>query len=86
MPDLANKKQSIHSAITDALEHYYVDLRGEKPANVYEMCVDAVEKPLLEFIMARTRDNQSQASLILGINRNTLRKKLIRHGLIGSKK
>ncbi|RCS58395.1 helix-turn-helix domain-containing protein [Parvibium lacunae] len=73
---------NIATSITEALEQYFRDLGGEKPHNVYDMMVDAMEKPLLEFIMARTRHNQSQASIILGINRNTLRKKLQHHGML----
>jgi Fis family transcriptional regulator len=75
-------KNNIAASITESLEQYYRDLGGEKPSNVYDMMVDAMEKPLLEFIMARTRNNQSQASIILGINRNTLRKKLQHHGML----
>jgi len=40
-----------------------------------------MERPLLEQVMARTQGNQSQAAQWLGINRNTLRRKLLEHGL-----
>ena len=46
------------------------------------MVVLAVEKPMLEMVMDRALSNQSQAAEMLGINRNTLRKKLQQHGLI----
>jgi Fis family transcriptional regulator, factor for inversion stimulation protein len=42
----------------------------------------AIEKPMLEMVMTRTDCNQSQAADMLGINRNTLRKKLQQHGLL----
>ena len=40
------------------------------------------EKPLLEVVMQRTEGNQSKAAAWLGINRNTLRRKLLEHKLI----
>ena len=46
------------------------------------MLVEAVEKPMLEVVMRHTRDNQSKAAQWLGLNRNTLRKKLTLHKLI----
>ena len=45
------------------------------------MLVKAVEKPLLEMVMDRAQHNQSRAAQWLGLNRNTLRKKLLEHGL-----
>lgn len=75
-------KDSIQVAIQSNLEKYFHDL-GEQPAsNIYDMVVLAVEKPMLEMVMTRTDRNQSQAADMLGINRNTLRKKLQQHGLL----
>ena len=45
------------------------------------MVVAEVEKPLLEVVLKRTGGNQLRAARILGINRNTLRKKLDLYGL-----
>ncbi|KAF0187340.1 MAG: sigma-54-dependent Fis family transcriptional regulator [Hyphomonadaceae bacterium] len=45
-------------------------------ANVYDQAVAAVERPLIELALQATRGNQIKAAGILGINRNTLRKKL----------
>ncbi len=44
--------------------------------NVYEDFMKTVEKPLIENILNHTRGNQIKASSILGLNRNTLRKKI----------
>jgi Fis family transcriptional regulator len=46
------------------------------------MVVLTVERPMLEVVMARAEGNQSHAADMLGINRNTLRKKLQQHGLL----
>ena len=64
-----------------AIEGYFRDLDGEKPCAVYDMVINCVEKPLLESVLHRVRGNQSHAAAMLGINRNTLRKKMRVHGI-----
>jgi Fis family transcriptional regulator len=49
---------------------------------MHDMLVRAVEKPLLEVVMAQADHNQSRAAQWLGLNRNTLRKKLLEHKLL----
>ena len=49
------------------------------------MVLAEIEAPLLEEIMAYTRHNQTKASVMLGLNRGTLRKKLKQYNLIGKK-
>ena len=49
---------------------------------MHEMLVRAVEKPLLEVVMVAAANNQSKAAQWLGLNRNTLRKKLLEHHLV----
>jgi len=51
--------------------------------DVYDMVIHSVEKPLLEIVLNRYEGNQSHAALALGINRNTLRKKMKQHGIKG---
>ncbi len=51
---------------------------------VYQMVLAEVEAPLLEEIMEYTRNNQTKASIMLGLNRGTLRKKLKQYGLLDS--
>ncbi len=75
-------KDSIQDVVKKSLEKYFKDLGEQYPTNVYEMVVLTVEKPILEAVMARADDNQSLAAEMLGINRNTLRKKLQQHGLL----
>ena len=62
-----------------ALNTYYRDLDGEQPRKIYEMVMYSVEKPLIETILQKAEGNQTQAAEILGINRNTLRKKIKLH-------
>ncbi|MFJ2994628.1 Fis family transcriptional regulator [Pandoraea sp. NPDC087047] len=72
----------IEQCVRDSLDAYFQDLDGAQPTDVYDMVVLAVEKPLLEFVLNRAEGNQSLAADYLGINRNTLRKKLQQHGLL----
>ncbi|MDH2919099.1 MAG: helix-turn-helix domain-containing protein [Sideroxydans sp.] len=65
-----------------ALKEYFHDLDGEEPcADLYDMVMNCVEKPLLEMVLEHVGANQTQASQMLGINRNTLRKKMLQHGI-----
>jgi Fis family transcriptional regulator len=75
-------KESIQEVVQKSLEDYFNDLGEQKPTNIYDMMVLTVEKPVLEVVMSRADGNQSHAAQMLGINRNTLRKKLQEHGLL----
>ena len=77
-----NRQHTIDEAVAHNLERYFRDLEGEDASAVYDMVILAVEKPMLAIVMKQARGNQCRASEILGINRNTLRKKLTQHGLI----
>jgi Fis family transcriptional regulator len=48
---------------------------------LYDLVIGATEKPLFECVLAWHGGNLSHAALTLGINRNTLRKKLLKHGI-----
>ncbi len=80
---MSTEKQSLQDCVRENVETYFADLEGTEPANVHDMLMRAVEKPLLEVVMARAQHNQSRAAQWLGLNRNTLRKKLLEHGLLG---
>ena len=75
-------KKNIEECVRDNLEAYFRDLRGTEPGALYDMVVRAVEKPLLDVVMQRAGHNQSRAAEWLGMNRNTLRKKLLEHELL----
>lgn len=51
--------------------------------SLYDDVVDRVERPLIELVLEHTGGNQLRAAQILGLNRNTLRKKLEKLGLAG---
>jgi len=71
----------IDNCIRQSLEDYFKDLDGEQPHAVYDMLIHCVEKPMLQYVMELAGGNQSKAAEILGLNRNTLRKKLKQHNI-----
>ena len=75
-------KKQIEECVRNSLEGYFKDLRGTEPDGMYDMMVRVVEKPLLEVVMQHAEQNQSRAAEWLGLNRNTLRKKLVEHKLL----
>jgi Fis family transcriptional regulator len=75
-------KQNIEECVRLSLEAYFQDLHGTEPAGMHDMMVRVVEKPLLEIVMQQAGHNQSRAAEWLGLNRNTLRKKLLEHKLV----
>lgn len=61
----------------ECLERYFEDLGGmTPPPDLYDRIMSQVEKPLIENVLRYVRGNQVRAATILGINRNTLRKKI----------
>tara|TARA_R110001592_G_scaffold363392_1_gene687116 strand:+ start:42656 stop:42973 length:318 start_codon:yes stop_codon:yes gene_type:complete len=77
--------QSLRESVTVAVRHYLNELDGQITADVYQMVLAEIEAPLLTEIMAYTRNNQTKASIMLGLNRGTLRKKLKQYNLISNK-
>jgi len=75
-------KKKIDECIRESLNAYLHDMEGEEPNGMYDMLLSTVEKPLLEVVMQRAEQNQSRAAEWLGLNRNTLRKKLLEHKLL----
>ena len=72
----------IEQCLRENLDAYFRDLDGEVPHSMHEMVIGLVEKPLLEVVMREAQGNQSKAAEWLGINRNTLRRKLTEHKLL----
>jgi Fis family transcriptional regulator len=75
-------KKNIEDCVRETLIQYFKDLDGEEPHSLHDMVMLAVEKPLLDVVMRQAEGNQSKAAEWLGINRNTLRRKLVDHKLV----
>ena len=78
----ARSGETLEQCVLRSLEQYFSDLGGARPHALHAMVITAVERPLLKFAMERTDGNQSAAAELLGINRNTLRKKLQEYRLV----
>ncbi|NEN76320.1 Fis family transcriptional regulator [Pelistega sp. NLN82] len=73
---------SIDQCISANLDAYFKELEGNPTCHVWDMVMGSVEKAMLKKVMEYTNGNQSKTAEILGITRNTLRKKLISNHLI----
>ena len=71
----------LSQSINESLEDYFTHLDGQPPHAIYDMVLGCVEKPMIEFILNKVGGNQSKAAEILGLNRNTLRKKMAQYKL-----
>ena len=74
--------QTLRDSVSIALSNYFAHLDGQPVTDVYNMVLSEVEAPLLEEVMKYTRNNQTKAAILLGLNRGTLRKKLKQYGLL----
>ncbi len=73
---MAKDDSILSKAIVESLDEYFGHLEGHHPQPIYDMVIHCVEKPMLEYILNKVGGNQSKAAEMLGINRNTLRKKM----------
>ncbi len=71
----------LNGHVKTAVEHYFDDLDGHMPEDLYRMVLSEMERPLFETVLQRCGSNLSLASRVLGINRATLRKKLCQYGI-----
>jgi Fis family transcriptional regulator len=72
----------IAECVRRSLNRYFRDLDGEKPTAIYDMVLRNVEQSMLETVMKQADGNQTVAAEMLGINRNTLRRKLTDYNLL----
>ena len=72
----------IADCVRRTLNRYFRDLDGETPCAIYEMVLKNVEQSMLETVMRHADGNQTVAAEMLGINRNTLRRKLSEYELL----
>jgi two-component system nitrogen regulation response regulator GlnG len=84
-PVSAAASVAVDASLEEIIERKLIEcvrgLREHASANLYDLMIGLVEKPLLRAVLRETGGNQVRAAQILGINRNTLRKKLTEHGI-----
>jgi two-component system nitrogen regulation response regulator GlnG len=79
-PPDADVNSSLSDLIEQRINQMLHDNSGE-PHDLYQKLIGELERPLIEMTLRRARGNQVHAARILGLNRNTLRKKLVEHGI-----
>ena len=79
---LSTQENSLRSQVEKALRRYFNHIEGEPVKDLHRMVISEVEIPLFVAVMKHTGNNQSKASVMLGINRGTLRTKLKSYGLL----
>lgn len=77
-----SQAKTLRDSVAIALNNYLATIDGQDVCDVYNMVLSEVEAPLLEEVMKYTRNNQTKASQMLGLNRGTLRKKLKQYDLL----
>lgn len=73
---------SLRHKVAEIMHHYFANLHGEEPKNIYDFFLDEIEEPLLNVVMKQLRNNQSEAARALGLSRGTLRTKLKKFDLL----
>lgn len=74
-------KSFLEQWLQKTVKQYVSHMNGHDNGHLYELIVSGVEKPLVEIVLQETGGNRTQAANILGINRNTLRKKIKEYDL-----
>jgi Fis family transcriptional regulator len=69
-----------------SIRQYVGAMNGENNGHLHELIMGGIEKPLVEIVLKETGGNQTQAANILGVNRNTLRKKIAEYKIQCNKK
>jgi Fis family transcriptional regulator len=70
------RRNELAEAVRRSLERYFRDMDGERPTGIYDMVLRNVEKSMIETVLGKAQGNQTLAAAMLGIDRNTLRKKM----------
>ena len=77
-----HQETTLRSEVQKALGRYFQHVEDAPITDLHRMVMSEVEAPLLEAVMLYTKNNQSKASIMLGLNRGTLRTKLKHYGLL----
>ena len=75
------REPELSACVRRVMKQYFKDLDGEPPGPIYDMVLASVEKPLIEVVLHQAEGNQTRAADMLGINRNTLHKKMTAYGI-----
>ncbi|MCK7576480.1 MAG: Fis family transcriptional regulator [Chromatiales bacterium] len=80
-PDDRRHAAPLSQCVRAAVEAYLTNMAGHEIEDLYDLVMQEVERPLFELVLHHTQGNLSQAARLLGLTRNTLRKRLKAHGI-----
>lgn len=84
---LPEMKRSLQHVVYEYLQAYLAEHRAGLPeGRLHDLVMSQAERPLLELVLQLCGGNRSRAAEVLGINRNTLLKKMRAYGLIEEKR
>lgn len=75
-------ENTLRAEVERSLGRYFQHIEDEPVTDLHQMVISEVEAPLIETVMRYCGNNQSKASIMLGLNRGTLRTKLKLYGLL----
>lgn len=78
----AQPDTALREEVYNSVDHYFANMGRESVTDLHRIVMSEVESTLLAHVMRRTRNNQSKAAVLLGLNRGTLRARLKQYGLI----
>lgn len=68
--------------VIESINRYLHEMDGFQATNLHHLVLNEVEAALLQVVLNQTQGNQTHAATMLGVSRNTLRKKMTQHGLL----
>jgi len=77
------REVTVEACVTAAVQRYLVALDGHAAHDLHRLVLAEVERPLFATVMAHCDGNLTAAAALLGLNRATVRRKLIQYGLVG---
>lgn len=78
----AQQENTLRAEVQRSLARYFENIEDEAVTDLHQLVISEVEAPLIEAVMRYCGNNQSKASIMLGLNRGTLRTKLKLYGLL----
>jgi Fis family transcriptional regulator, factor for inversion stimulation protein len=75
-------KNFLSDWLQKTIKKYITVMHDGGSGHLHNLVITGVERPLLEMVLKETNGNQTQAANLLGINRNTLRKKIQEYNLL----
>jgi len=82
--DVQTRELALDELLREKITHFYTTLGSHDVEGVYKAVMDQVERPLMEETLTHVRGNKLKAARILGINRNTLSRKIRAHNIPGA--